>query len=204
MRPPSKTLRESQRTPSIREEATASNSNPSSKVTQLKPLPQELQPSMSGGRLGPAASNGILLPTSYRVDGSTAIVVTSGASGQPASLPPLLHHPPSMLEKMQRHHGSSQPHTNAALQQQQQQQQQSSHLLASPGDRAQRPSTSPLLIEAIYGERGNSADETEHMYLVKYQSVEAEQWTSGQFVDMNSDAMHRWRRARAKAQALGR
>lgn len=64
-----------------------------------------------------------------------------------------------------------------------------------------RPSTCPLIIEAIYGERvggEGSAGAGEKMYLVKYVSVESEQWTSASNVDPSCDALRNWLRSKAK------
>ena len=66
---------------------------------------------------------------------------------------------------------------------------------SSPVNNSERPSTSPLVVEAIYGERGSGEDK---MYLVKFVSVESEQWTSAAFVDPGCEALARWRRAMAK------
>jgi hypothetical protein len=57
-----------------------------------------------------------------------------------------------------------------------------------------RPSTVPLMIEAIYGERGSGDDK---MYLVKFVSVESEQWTNASFIDPGCDALQLWRKAKA-------
>ncbi len=56
-----------------------------------------------------------------------------------------------------------------------------------------RPQTTPLSIEAIYGEKGLAKDK---MYLVKFVNVESEQWTSADFVDQNCEALKTWKRSR--------
>jgi hypothetical protein len=67
----------------------------------------------------------------------------------------------------------------------------------SPGYLANRPSTCPLVVEAVYGERGGSTDE-ERMYLVKFVSVESEQWTSASNMDPDCEALKEWKRSKAK------
>lgn len=60
---------------------------------------------------------------------------------------------------------------------------------------SRRPATSPLVIEAIYGEKG---DATNRMYLVKYVNVEAEQWTNAVFVEAHCEALDEWKRSKAR------
>lgn len=67
----------------------------------------------------------------------------------------------------------------------------------SPGYLANRPSTCPLVVEAVYGERGGSTDE-EKMYLVKFVSVESEQWTSASNMDPDCEPLKEWKRSKAK------
>lgn len=62
----------------------------------------------------------------------------------------------------------------------------------------QRPATSPLVVEAVYGEKGTG---TEKMFLVKYVSVEAEQWTSAEFVNPTCSALREWNRGKQRDRA---
>ena len=64
----------------------------------------------------------------------------------------------------------------------------------------QRPGTTPLVVEAIYGEKG-STKEGNKMYLVKYVAVEVEQWTSAAFVP-SCPALDDWKAAKERDRQL--
>ena len=59
-----------------------------------------------------------------------------------------------------------------------------------------RPKTSPLELQAIYGEKGGQ--DGERLYLVKFVGVEAEQWTMAGNVDEGSEALRRWRQSKQR------
>lgn len=67
----------------------------------------------------------------------------------------------------------------------------------SPGYLSNRPSTCPLVVEAVYGERGGATDE-DKMYLVKFVSVESEQWTSAANIDQDCEPLKEWKRSKAR------